>query len=185
MAVSRTKPRNQQGSYLIELLVALAISGLLAVARGTSVAQTKGISNRTENGLLATLMAQQVLDRVRNTAFDELPNSGVTHHVRVNLGDPDDTQTYEANQPLLNRPLLIDGVNLKWQSAAASIPMYKFRGTVDLVLKDGPIDSVGPAPVSKTATVTVMWSDSAANAPHVVQLVRMIYRYGNQRNAQT
>ncbi len=173
--------RRQNGSYLIELLVALAISGLLAVALGASVCQTKGISNRSENNLMASLITQQVFERLRSTPFDSLPALGIAHNVRVNLGDTTDSTVYESNSPILNRALLIDGTNLQWlgYSSSQPIPQYKFRGDVVLQLRDGPVPSV-----TKTATVTVSWSDSSASAPHSLQVSRVLSRYGVQRNAQ-
>jgi type II secretory pathway pseudopilin PulG len=177
--------RNQNGSYLIELLMALAISGMLAVALGNSVCQTKGISNRSENSLYASLMAEEILERLRSTPFDSLPSSGVSHNVRVNYGDSTDSTTYETTPPMLNRPLLIDGSNLQWLvNSGTNLPTYHFKGTAQILIKDGPLTSSGPGPVTKTATVTVTWSDGDATGPHVLTLSRMLSRFGIQRNAQ-
>lgn len=177
--------RDQHGSYLIELLVALAISGMLAAVMGSSVSQTKSISNRTENGLVATMIAQQVFERLRSVPFDNLPSVGTPHAIRVNLGDSSDPTSYEANQPMLGRPLMIDGTNLLWLvgDPSSPIPSYKFRGSVNLQIIDGPVAG-GVAPVTKTATVTVTWEDNTANAPHSVQITRMLSRFGIQRDAQ-
>ena len=64
--------RNQNGVYLIELLSALVISGILAVVLGDNIARTIQLNTRTEKNLIAPQIAQNLLERFASFTIDKL-----------------------------------------------------------------------------------------------------------------
>jgi type II secretory pathway pseudopilin PulG len=172
--------------YLVELLVALVIAGLLAAMIGSSLGQTLNISTKSQYALLAPLLAQEVMDRVRSTQFDSLPASGKQYTVQTNFVTGDSSNP-QANV-VLDRPLLLDTVNLTFHTGGANpVPAYAFHGEVFVQFTDGAIPSGATTPDTKTVVVTVQWpisSPDGAQSLKTYQVTRLISRFGLQRNDQ-
>src|SRR3990167_1427777 len=58
--------RSSRGVYMLELLIALAVSSLLAAALVGNMAETSELSNAGENQLMAATIAQLLIDNTRN-----------------------------------------------------------------------------------------------------------------------
>ena len=62
--------RNSSGAALIELLVALVIASLLALALCASIGTYMRLTTTTEGRELAVIMAEEALERVKSLPFD-------------------------------------------------------------------------------------------------------------------
>jgi prepilin-type N-terminal cleavage/methylation domain-containing protein len=146
--------RSQRGVYLIELLVALAISGFLAVALAASLSEQMRVTTGTENQLKAAEIAQQVIERFRESS-QPLPQYGA---IPMQL-DSDDGTVVGTIPWLQNRPLSLDYSNLQYPNM-----------TGDLFIGSGPngravvLATLGPGTTSTTSslTVTVTWSEGVS-----------------------
>lgn len=140
--------RTTCGSYLVELLVALAVSGFLAAVMGASLSETMQTSSGAQNQLMAADIAQELIDRVRNTAFGNLPPNG-TYLAHTDSDDGVIVGPYSFQQ----EPTLMDVANLTWTNRTLN---NRFRGTANVVLADGPTSD------TRRVTVTIAWREQSA-----------------------
>ena len=135
--VRRAGRCNESGFYMIELILALATSGMLAAALALNIAETERFSSAGQNQILAMAIVQEQLDNARNTSYDDLASWAGTHVLKVNNPDP----TYVGCPApscggvckLNSRPLQVDMVNLDWLEMDPTPGGGKqnvFRGTV-------------------------------------------------------
>lgn len=164
---------------LIELMVAVAISGIVLVSLGASLSEQMRLATKSQKQLLAVQLARQMVERVRATPFDDLPMAGITKEVRVASGDLNDSGVYDSLVPILYRPLQVDAVNFSWRSPDSSNPMpiSKFPGKVYLTMGTAASGPYGPIPNTKTATVLVTWSE---DMPKQFELKFVICKQGIQ-----
>lgn len=141
--------RSQSGSYLIELLVALAISGFLAVALASSLSEQMRASTTTERQTKAAQLAQEVLERFRQTA-QNLPPYG-TYPIQVNSDDGVVVGPYWFQK----RPLSVDHTNLDY-------PGYLGSTTSNGVQSVNATLSQGLTASTSLITVTVTWVEGTA-----------------------
>ncbi len=175
--------RTKKGAFLIELLAALVMASLLALALYASIAEYMRLTTITESRELAAIMAQEVLERVRNISYDSpfLPvDATKTYQLRIN--DFDSLIGLPSNSPSLARPLLLDTTNLQYSTQVADIgSMYhKFKGTVTLTITDGPIYPLNSKAVkdTKTATVEVKWFEPGSSIERSLRSSSILHRYG-------
>ncbi len=151
--------RSKRGAYLIELLVALAISGFLAVALAASLSEQMRVTTGAENQVKAAEVAQQVIDRIRES------NQTLPHGIYPIQLDSDDGVGI-GTQWFQKRPLNYDLNSFSYPNmigADSSQPADQFvgpglngRATVTAVLAPST-----PATTS-LLTVTVTWSEGTA-----------------------
>ncbi len=146
----RANFRNQYGSYLIELLVALAISGFLAVALAASLSEQMRVTTSTDNQLKAAELAQEVIERFRQTS-QTLPPSG-TYPIQVNSDDGVVVGPYWFQR----RPLMMDRTNLDYPGSLVSSNSSNVQ-TVVVTL------TPGTTATTTLVTVTVTWTESTAS----------------------
>lgn len=79
----------QQGFSLVELLVTLAILGIIIGVMLTAIASNTQLNSRTEQNSQATVAAQQVLDDTRTLDPSTLPLSGAASPKTVTVGGRD------------------------------------------------------------------------------------------------
>ena len=142
--------RNQTGSYLIELLVALAISGFLAVALAASLSEQMRVTTGTDNQLKAAEMAQEVIERFRQTS-QTLPPYG-TYQIQVNSDDGVGSGTWWFQQ----RPLILDRTNLNYPGYLGASNSSNVQ-TVSVTLAPGVTST------TTLITVTVGWTETSAS----------------------
>ncbi|CAN5705926.1 hypothetical protein BH10CYA1_BH10CYA1_05940 [soil metagenome] len=142
--------RNQTGSYLIELLVALAISGFLAVALAASLSEQMRVTTGADNQMQAAELAQEVIERFRQTSRS-LPPPG-TYPIQVNSDDGVGSGSYWFQ----NRPLSLDRTNLDYPGFLGASNSSNVQ-TVSVTL------APGVTPTTTLITVTVSWTESTAN----------------------
>lgn len=99
--------RNQQGAYLIETLVAALIGSILLLATYTELMGFYRQGSANTNQILATNMAQQMIDNARNSTWQDLLNVAGTGWQDVPLYSmPSSTASTLFPRPLLRNPLL-------------------------------------------------------------------------------
>ncbi|WP_019012563.1 type IV pilus modification PilV family protein [Deinococcus aquatilis] len=76
----------QQGFSLVELLVTLAILGIIIGVMLTAIASNTQLNTKTEQSAQATVAAQQVLDDARTSDPSSMPLSGAEPTETVNVG---------------------------------------------------------------------------------------------------
>lgn len=172
--IGRRSKRSRSGMQLIELVFAVGLSGFLTAVLGASIAQLVRQATVTQNQLVASTIAQEVLDRLRATKFDNLstvPPGQQDVVVNADISSPTSDVT-------LHRPLMIDAKNLTWKgsSGVGQIPTNQFRGKVQITVSDFP-----DAGDTKTIDVTVTWSDSSGSG-HSLTRHAIIHRFGVARN---
>lgn len=165
---SRYLKSRERGVSLVELLVALTISGFLAICLSESLSAQIRMSTMTQSRLIAGQLAKSLVDRLRAAEFSELPSSYQTYSVRVSSDDPTNP-TYQ----LLNRPLQVDSVNLQWAHLSASNlkPGSTFQGTVQISIADSMLDT-------KTVQITITWREPGGSEDKTYTLSTLIHRYG-------
>lgn len=171
--------RVSTGSSLVELLIAVTLSGIVMVTLGASLSEQMRLSTTSQNQLIAGTLAREVVERVRATPFAELPPVGSIQEIRIASGDTKDTGVYDLSRPILARPLQIDAENFSWRHPDPNypIPLTRFPGRVTLQMGGEAQSPSGPIPETKTATVSVTWTEGA---PKQLQLKAIICRYGIQ-----
>ena len=156
------RQRAATGMYLIELIVAIAMSGLLAVVLGTSLSANLSFSSGAQNQLIAADIAQELVDRFRDYPGQILPSTtwipDGTYPVHV---DSDDGVIVNPNFPAAVSPLIFDVTNLTFQTLTLS---SRFRSgtasTINVALVTLPNGS--SPPTDRSITITVQWQEKTA-----------------------
>lgn len=158
--------RTASGAYLLELLVAMFVSGMMALALTTSLTQGMSSSRGSQNQVLATWLAHQAMDRIKMSAEQEKTNSAFFSLGRVfdvpspsilqfklTSNDPISVQPYD----FLQRPLMFDFASYTWSSEDSAETMPKnFHGTVTALIEERPDQS------GKNVQIVVSWNDTTA-----------------------
>ena len=189
---SRTKlaanrQRTASGAYLLELLVALFVSGVMATALMTSITQGMQATQGSQNQVIATWLAKEALERIRMSAAQN--QSDLTHQWFSTFGAFDVPNTTEvqfkikstdvitvAPYDFVQRPLLLDLDSLKWidKTGAEAIPVV-LNGTVTATFTD----TVGSG---KLVHINVVWTETNASGQKAYSLRGSIYPAVNYRN---
>jgi len=108
------RQRNSSGFQLVELLVAIAVSGMIITAITGSLMQMMNFASNGQNQLMACDIAQEVIDNARNMSFARLSNlcdqpQPITLLVNRKSA-ADSTDPYNA----FPRPLGQDWVNMQY-----------------------------------------------------------------------
>lgn len=110
---SRLSGRNQNGIQLVELLVAVLVTTIISVGLMDTIAKTHAASTITSNQIMATNIAQQVLDNARNSSFNALLALAGTGPTNLVANRFDAGTTMPAALP---RPLLLDTTQYTYRS---------------------------------------------------------------------
>ncbi|MDR3616361.1 MAG: type II secretion system protein [Candidatus Obscuribacterales bacterium] len=147
--------RNQRGIYLIELLSALVISGMLSVVLGDSIARTIQLNTRTEKNMIAPQIAQNLLERLRATPYASWPASGSQFNINI---DPFEGGAISA-PPVQARAAMLDASEMKYLTGNPSVnlPGYKFNGIAEMQYSNNALNT------ARSVVITVKWSDSTAS----------------------
>lgn len=148
------------GAYMIELIMAIAASSMLAAALVASLADTQRFSVAGQNQIIAVALAHQQIDNARNSLYASLIPG--TYQLLVNRTLPGQTGVLGINP----RPLLADLVNLNFSYQDPTQPSQMknytnlFPGTVSETI----VENTGSLAKTKTVTVTVRWQEGTTNA---------------------
>lgn len=155
--------RTANGAYLLELLVAMFVSGLMALALTTSLTQGMSSTRGSQNQVIATWLAQQAMDRIKMSADQSKTSAFSTYEGIFEVPSPSTVQfKLTSNDPItvqsydfLQRPLMFDFTSLKWSSEDSTETNPKtFTGTVQALIEDR-ADAGG-----KNVQITVTWLDT-------------------------
>lgn len=165
---SRYLKSRERGVSLVELLVALTISGFLAICLSESLSAQIRMSTMTQSRLLSAQLAKSAIDRLRVTDFNDLPSALQTYSIRISSDSPNN-----PSFKVLNRPLQIDSTNLLWAHFDTSNlkPGSTFNGTVQIQISDLMADT-------KMVQVTVTWREPGASEDKTYILHSIIHKYG-------
>ena len=130
--------RLPNGVYMVELLMALSASTLLAAALVSSMAESERLSDVGQNLIVATTIAQGQIDSTRNTPYNSLAANTGNHELRVTASSP----TGSLIPVVSPRPLLLDSA--------------KFYGRVFETIASGPYTD------TLQVTITINWTEGSA-----------------------
>lgn len=157
-----TKSRTSSGVYMIEMLLAIATSTMLAAALVANLADTERLASAGQNQIIATAVAQELIDNTRNAMYDSLI-PGTYEDFLVNR-----TASGQCGNSLNPRPLLLDLVNQNYSFVNPSnepgvLQQYTnvFQGKVtQQIIDNGAAGALGN---TKTVVVTVTWNEGGAS----------------------
>ncbi len=156
--------RSSLGAYLLEMLVALFVSGVMAAALMTGIVEGMRSTTGSQNQVIATWLAHEAMERVRRSAAQANPSLKL-HTVSCVLDVPPNTEVQfkvkstdgvtVAPYDFLQHPLLLDLDALKWinKSGTDETPTT-FDGIVKA--KFGDIANGG-----KNVQINISWKESA------------------------
>lgn len=182
LSLSTGYARSDSGIYLVELLVAVFISSLLAAALAENMSETFRLTSSGQNQIIAAAIGQELVDNARNTTYfhqdASVPNLCHmlgSHSLQVN-------QANSSTSPVNTRPLMLDLTNLDWTDDADD---NKFVGTVQEVISDAGWGSyvdpaLGPIPNGMRVDITVSWAERNMNKTY--SLTTFISRNGIHNN---
>ncbi len=155
--------RSDSGVYLIEFLVALIVSTMIAGILIDDISQIHRFSTKGEKQLVAAAIAQEVIDSARDTSYANLQAlKSRVHTLPINTGDGN----IDAAFP---RPLLLDLQELTWTDASK---VNRFFGQVTERIED-----FAPVPNTLKVTVTVEWREDG-NVARSYKVETLISEYG-------
>ena len=167
--------RNAAGFQLVEMMMATVIGTyLLTSVYGTALAMYRAISSG-QNQMLASNMAQQVIDNARNSTYGYLRDT-----LLGGPGVPSATQqlslySYPTNNPaFFPRPLLENLADTGVFTYSPSAQTSKFSGTVSETLLNLTPNNTTNGQIQ--VFVTVAWVD--ARGPHVHKTSTVISQTG-------
>jgi len=156
----KPKRRSCAGQQLIEVMVAVALSGFLAIIMGNSLAEILAASAKLDSRLKGQDITGLLVDRLRHTPYSTLKaaTSATPYFVEVYT---DDGTSLNSAQPFVvdpgtSKPLpcLMDTTSLEWASTALN---SRLKGTspnnlatAEILLTTTPLASD-----AVTATITV------------------------------
>lgn len=150
------KNRSNSGQQLIEVIVAVAMSGVLAVMMGASLAQLMATSSMSENQLKAEDVAQELLDRIRRTPYGLI--SGTTNTYTVQMYS-DDGVVPNAAMPFQSTPLLCDVSQYTWSNASLA-NRFRGPGPNGYATATANLQPYSSAHSATQATITVTWAEN-------------------------
>lgn len=150
--------RSCAGVYMIEMLLAIATSSVLAAALVANLADTERLATSGQNQIIAAAIAQELIDNTRNAMYDSLA-PGTYNDFLLNR-----TGSGQSGGSLNPRPLLLDLVNQNYGVVNPFNPhgvlqpyTNLFQGTVSQKIIDN--GSSGRLAHTKTVVVTVSWNE--------------------------
>jgi hypothetical protein len=148
---------------LIEFLVALVVSTMIAGFLIDDISQIHRFSTKGEKQIIAAAIAQEVIDSARDTSYANLQALKTrTHILPINSGDGN-------IDPAFPRPLLLDLQNLTWTNASQA---NRFFGLVTERIEDFAL-----VPNTVKVTVTVEWKEDGDMA-RSYKVETLISEYG-------
>lgn len=177
------KRRTARGAYLIELLASILIAGFLTAMLAQSLSEIIRVNTKTDRALIAALIAQNIIERIRAIPFDDLNSLNLSDSL-IQINYPESSYEVGSDSFLAKRPLQLDAINLQWSEtpSSAELPNYHFRGTARafVLQPDKDVDA-------KTILVRVEWRDSSSNngiASNIYETGTVVTKHGLTRHKQ-
>ena len=138
-------PRNSQGAYIVEVVVAMMVGAMITFALLDISAMAMRHGTSTQNEVYANTIVRQILDSLKQANYSKLASNIGQHTLLTNR-----TTAGQLGPAVRELPLQIDTVSKSWENSSVN---GRFRGDVTLTIE------AGPTPNSLTATVEVSWRD--------------------------
>lgn len=169
---SRThnRQRTARGAYLLELLVAISVSGLFALALTQSITEGMRSTSASQNQVIATWLATEAMERIRitarqNSSFFDIPE-GTNLQFKVNSNDVVIPNEFDFSI----RPLLINFDQFNWIGKnGATDPSIHFQGKVTANITER-LDS------GKNVDIRVTWLESNSSQLKQYRLFAAVFR---------
>jgi type II secretory pathway pseudopilin PulG len=161
------KTRSSSGQQLVEVIVAVAMTGILAVMMGTSLAQLMATSTLSENQLKAGEVAQELLDRIRRTPYGLI--SATTNNYTVQMYS-DDGVVPNGVLPFQTTPLLCDVSQYTWSNASLA-NRFRGPGPNGYATASASLQPYSAAHSATQATITVTWAENQSVRSFVLESV--------------
>lgn len=170
------------GTFIVELMVAILVASIMGTAIVNSMSDSLRVSTKAQNQVIATAIAQQVIDACRNRPFDDLITTGGangclgTNQALVVNGTS--STVYPAIFP---RPLMVDlsDANASYHQESTN---NRFNGTVNV-----DVTTVGDANPDTgrhdtvNVAVTVRWREDGPGQRRY-RMAANINRFGLRSN---
>lgn len=170
------------GSFLVELMVAILVSSIMGTAIVNSMSDSMRVTTKAQNQVIATAIAQQVIDACRNRPFDDLVTQGGSNGcLGMNQSlvvNGTTTGTYPAIFP---RPLIMttDDPGATYHSEATG---NRFQGTaIADVVTVGDQDPDTGRFNTANVSVTVRWNEGGTGQRRY-RMSANITRFGLRSN---
>lgn len=160
---NRRGSRYQDGYQLVELLVAIAILSTFMAAILDGLSRVHRQTTASQNQVIATNMAQEIVDQARNADWTTLSANMGTRTLLVNK-----QTTTDSGSGYNTRPLMLDMVGQTYSAAASQ---NLFRGTVQQTLSDAGAGRL-------RLTVNVSWPGEHGGSNKSLIVSTMISQYG-------
>lgn len=162
----RTPPgsarRSTYGNSLVEMVVGVLVSSIFAAAVVQSMSQGLSLTSGAQNQVVASSMAQEVLDAARNLPFATLTSYQGSWPLIVQLQQGDGP----INCPPYPRPLLLDNSNFTY--GTSQYGSQAITNTLTANTCSATEDIVSNSDNTCTVTVTINWRDSTGNHSYQV-----------------
>jgi type II secretory pathway pseudopilin PulG len=173
---AQTRSRRASGFYLVECLISALISGILAAAIFALSSMMYRASATNQNQILASNMAQQVIDHARDQTFGDLLAEVAFSPQTLSDYTFPTKPAPSSGQSLFPRPLVCDmdpSQNMTYNalSLVRDGPSGGFQPTVVETLTN-----MAPTLNAVQVQVTITWKD--AQGPHSYSASSTINQYG-------
>ncbi len=157
----RTPPgsalRNRNGNSLVEMIVGVLVSSIFAAAVAQGMSQGLSLTSGAQNQVMASSMAQEVLDAARNLPFATL----VSYQGDWPLVVQASQGSGPVNCPPYPRPLLLDNDNFSY--GASQYGSAAVSNTLTANTCNATESIVNNGDNTCNVTVTINWRDSTGS----------------------
>ncbi len=160
------------GSILLDLVVAVAVSGVLLLCLSNGISELMRLSVSAQSRFMAANVAKSIVERIRATPFENLPLDDVTYQMRMTSA-----QSVSSPEWLVSRVLQIDNLNFLWTGlSSSSTTGAEFLGNAEVRFSPYLSDS-------KLVEVTITWRESSsADSIRNYKVFAVVSRYGIHRS---
>jgi type II secretory pathway pseudopilin PulG len=162
-SVARLQRRSSSGHQFVELVVAIGVIAIITVPILDGLSQVHRQGTATQNEVIASNIAQEVIDNARNSTWTTLTANQGTQTLLVNRVNG--SETGPGYNP---RPLMLDTATNTYSSAAQS---NRFNGTVEQTITT--IDAG-----TLQLTVTVTWAGENGGGNKRLSMNTLISQFG-------
>lgn len=171
------------GTFIVELLVAILVSSIMGAAVVNSMSDSLRVTTKAQNQVIATAIAQQVIDACRNRPFDDLVTvGGANGCLGMNQSlvvNGTASSTYPAIFP---RPLIMrtDDNAATYHNESSG---NRFQGTaIADVATVGDVDPDTGRYNTANVAVTIRWNEGGSTGQRRYRMSANITRFGLRSN---
>ncbi|MBX3149433.1 hypothetical protein KF728_04685 [Candidatus Obscuribacterales bacterium] len=148
----RRSGRDARGMYIVEALVAMVISGIIAFSLLDMLCASMRTMNRASGDAQAYELIEELTEYTRSNGYDRLVQFK-DQPMTLTLNRTADTSLEFT--AFHDRPLLLDFVRRKWQDKTSN---NRFDGTLSYYVFDG------PQPHTLNVAIDLLWNDRSGTS---------------------